>query len=388
MHRYLPWKTQGLASLFSTIFTWGLIEALRTGIFAAYLLYNAQELGIGVAAVGVGFTINFLADSFFRGPGGFLVSRFGLGWMVFVAALSTVLVTLLLPFLSNVWLLWLVCGLWGMSLSAVNPGLMTLSSRLALHGREGRALTYTGAMIGPFIGVGLFATSFLVQNQYPYTQAILVGAAVLGLLVSLPSLFVRESIQFDKQELYPWRKLLIFIPAAFGQTFAPNLVGLVILKFADMELGLALWQQIAAVGLGGVLVAVGTAILGRIPDRRGPKNPLIVGVALIGVAMLWLGQKPDFAAVMLIALIGGVGFSLFGPSWNALVIRLLPQQNRAGVWGTLMVFEGLGYGFGPTVGTFLWETFNPSAPFVAGGLIWLGLAVFYIFALRGVSWKS
>lgn len=390
MQRYLPWKTEGLAPLIGTMVTWGLIEAIRTGFFAAYLPYAAKASGLGLSAVGIAFTLNFLADSLFRGPGGYLVSRIGLGWMVTLAASATLLVMLALPWYGAAWALWLASVVWGICLSAVNPGMMTLSSRLAQPGREGRALTYTGTLIAPFIGLGWIGGNALVQQEVGIAAAgwALMALAVVAVLTSLPALFIRENLHFGKQELYPWRKLLIFLPAAFGQTFAPNLVGLVLAKYADTQLGLAFWQQAVLLGLGGAVVLVGTGILGRIPDRRGPRYPLVIGVVLVGLAMLGLAQKPGFSEILLLALLGGCGMALFGPSWNALVVRLLPQQNRAGIWGTLMLFEGLGYGLGPTAGTFLWETFNPTTPFLLSGVIWLMLAVFYWLALRGKSWKS
>jgi len=54
-----------------------------------------------------------------------------------------------------------------------------------------------------------------------------------------------------------------------------------------------------------------------------------------------------------------------------------------------MTVEGLGVALGPVVGGALWEAFGPHIPFLVGGFIFLGLSLFYFYALalRRFTWN-
>lgn len=381
--RLLPWKITGLLPLLSFVLLLGLIEAVRSGFFAVYLPnFSKSSLGFSAAVWGASWTVHFLAESLFKGPGGYLVQRLGLGVATLIAGAAGLLALLLLPYISAPWMLWALTLLWVLSLSAVSPGLMTLSSRLARPGREGRALAYTTTLILPWAGVGFLLMAFLVPKDIGAAYTTLLIGQGLVILLSLPLLSFRERISLPKQEYYPWRQLVLFIPAAFGQTFAPAIISQLIQKFATNELGLGFLELGAVILVGGVVAFSSMGWLGRIPDRRGPKVPLIVGLSLMSATMLLVAQKPSFPQLLAIAALGGIGFALFVPSWNALVVRVLPQNNRAAVWGTLMMIEAWGTAAGPSVGGILWSTLGVTAPFYASAAAFLAVAVFYVFAVR------
>ncbi|PZA06878.1 MULTISPECIES: MFS transporter [unclassified Meiothermus] len=381
--RLLPWKTAGLLPLFSFVLLLGLIEAVRSGFFAVYLPnFSKSSLGFSPAVWGASWTAHFLAESLFKGPGGYLVQRLGLGVATLMAGAAGLLALLLLPHISAPWMLWGLTLLWGLSLSAVSPGLMTLSSRLARPGREGRALAYTTTLILPWAGVGFLLMAFLVPRDIGSAYTALWVGQSLVVLLSLPLLGFREKIALPKQEYYPWRQLVLFIPAAFGQTFAPAIVSQLIQKFATSELKLGFLELGAVILLGGAVAFSSMGWLGRIPDRRGPKAPLIVGLCLMSATMVLIAQKLAFFQLLAVAVLGGMGFALFVPSWNALVVRVLPQNNRAAIWGTLMMIEAWGTAAGPSVGGILWSTLGVTAPFYASAAAFLAVAVFYIFAIR------
>lgn len=224
--------------------------------------------------------------------------------------------------------------------------------------------------------------AFLVPKDIQAAYAALLIGQGLVILLSLPLLSFREKIPLPKQEYYPWRQLALFIPAAFGQTFAPAIVSQLIQKFATAELRLGFLELGSVILLGGAVAFSSMGWLGRIPDRRGPKAPLILGLFLMSVTMLLVAQKPSFPQLLAVAVLGGIGFALFVPSWNALVVKVLPQNNRAAIWGTLMMIEAWGTAAGPSVGGILWSTLGVAAPFYASAAAFLAVAVFYLFAIR------
>lgn len=384
----LPWKRRGVLPLLGFVLTLGLLEASRSGFFWAYLSYSRYDLGLSQLVIGTAWTIHALTETFSRSLGGYIAQRLGLTLTMLASGVAGLLTLLLVAHYPSAWMLWGTSLLWGFTFSALWPGLMTLTSRIARGGREGRALAFTSSLVLPFSGAGTFLTGFLVQRNLDWAHNALLIALGASVLIGLSLIRYREPVATYKQELYPWQKLLTFLPAAFGQTFAPAMLSLLIIKFADKELGLRVLELAAVIGVGGLIAFVGIGWFGRIADRQGPRVPLVLGMICLSAAFLWVAQKPGFAEMFVVAVLAGVGFALFMPSWNALVVRLLPQQNRAAIWGTLLTAEGLGTATGPAVGGLLWNTFGPTAPFYGGAAVFVLLALFYVLSLRGMVWKS
>ncbi|WP_299432703.1 MFS transporter, partial [uncultured Meiothermus sp.] len=250
-----------------------------------------------------------------------------------------------------------------------------------------RAVTLTNMLISPWTGIGILAVGFLAKTSPDLAISILVWSQVVPIAMGLSLVFKPERVRAPKQELYPWRRLLLFIPAAFGQTFAPALFSFYLLKYAQ-GMGLSMFWIVVLIVLGAV-ISTGLLIwTGRYADRKGPRGLLITGLALIGLAMIGLGFQPELPVLILLAVVGGLGFGCFGPAWNALLVRLLPQNNRAAAWGTIMTVEGLGHAIGPAAGGVMAAAIANNAPFFAGGAIMLVLSLFYALALWRPWWKS
>ncbi len=388
MQRISPWHLRGLSPLLRLILTWGLLEGVRSGFYGGYLPVHVQGLGLTLTVTGTAFTLHLLADSFGRGIGGFLVQRFGLGLVAATGSTIGLLALLAVPSARSPILLFALSIVWGLSLSAVPPGMMTLSSRQAVKGREGRALTLTNMLVAPFTGLGGLGVGFLTKIDPKLALELMIAGQVLALLAALTLIFRPERVPPPtKQEYYPWTRLLLFIPAAFGQTFAPMLFSQLIFPYTKV-LGLAGGWIVAAVGLGGIFSYGLTAWTARYADKYSPRGLLIGGLGLLGVALLWLGSSPSLLELLIIAVAAGVGMACFSPAWNALVVKLLPEANRAAVWGTLMLVEVMGTALGPAVGQTLAQTTGISTPFYVAGAIFLALSVFYIVALWRPFWNS
>ncbi|WP_027893176.1 MFS transporter [Calidithermus chliarophilus] len=388
MFRILPWRQRGLGALLRLMLAWGLLEGVRSGFYAGYLiLYGPKELGLNAAVVGLSFTIHLLADSFGKGVGGYLVQRYGIGVVTIFGAGMGMLALYGASSVKSPLLLFLISGVWGISLASILPGLKTLSSRLAFQGREGRALTLTDGLTAPWAGIGLLGVGLVTKHNPDLAFALLLGGQIAAVLLGISLLGLPIAMRLHKQEYYPWRRLLIFIPAAFGQTFAPAMIGFQVLPFAQ-KIGLLPWQLVVLMVLGGGLVFALVPFTGRIADRVSPRWLLILGLAVLGVSMFWLASKPGFSEMLLLAVVAGVGFACFVPSWNALVIRILPEANRAAAWGTILMVEGLGFALGPSAGGFITATFSTvSVTARVGGAIFLVLSVFYLIVLWRPFWK-
>ena len=383
MFRFLPWRREGLSALLRLILVVGLLEGVRSGYFAGLLPFYAPEhLGLGPAAFTLAFTLHQLAENLSKAAGGLLAERLGYGLTVTLAAATGLLALLLTPRADSAWILWTLGALWGLTFSSLYPGLMTLASRIARPGMDARALAFTLSLVMPWVGLGLVGVGQVAQRHPLQALHLLLAAQGLALLVALSLVRFRIPVPPPSRERYPLYRLLLFVPAAFGQTFAPGLVSLFLLRFAKEELGLE------PLALGGLLVLGGGAAFlllpftGRLVDRRGYQAALVLGLFLLALVMARLGTGPHPYELPAAALLGARGFR--PPPHPS--PRLRPSELRgrtlAAIWGSLMTVEGLGLALGPVAGGLLWEAFGLPAPFLAGSGIFLALSLFYLLLFR------
>ncbi len=110
---------------------------------------------------------------------------------------------------------------------------------------------------------------------------------------------------------------------AFG-VLAPFLVR--DLGLSDVEVG-ALPSLMYA---SGALLAGGA---GRVVDRIGPRRTCLLVPAAVGVANLGFGLAPGWGALVVVALLGGVGLASTNPATNRLVVEALPTSSRGTAMG-------------------------------------------------------
>ena len=162
MSRLLPWRREGLSTLSRLILAIGLMEGVRSGFFAGLLPFYAPErLNLGPTAFTLAYTLHQLAENLSKSLGGLLAERVGFGLTASLAAFVGLLALLLTPLAQAAWLLWALGLLWGLSLSTLYPGLMTYASRIAVPGKEARALSFTLTLVMPWVGVGLIGLSLI-----------------------------------------------------------------------------------------------------------------------------------------------------------------------------------------------------------------------------------
>lgn len=388
MFRFLPWRREGLSALLRLVLVVGLLEGVRSGYFAGLLPFYAPEhLGLGPAAFTLAFTLHQLAENLSKAAGGLLAERLGYGLTVTLAAATGLLALLLTPRADSAWILWTLGALWGLTFSSLYPGLMTLASRIARPGMDARALAFTLSLVMPWVGLGLVGVGQVAQRHPLQALYLLLAAQGLALLVALSLVRFRIPVPPPSRERYPLYRLLLFVPAAFGQTFAPGLVSSSSCASPRRSSASSPWPWGPPRPGGGAAFLL-LPFTGRLVDRRGYQAALVLGLFLLALVMARLGTGPHPYELPAAALLGGLGFSLFLPGWNGLLAKNLPQENRAAIWGSLMTVEGLGLALGPVAGGLLWEAFGLRAPFLAGSGIFLALSLLYLllFRVRGL-WR-
>jgi UMF1 family MFS transporter len=122
--------------------------------------------------------------------------------------------------------------------------------------------------------------------------------------------------------------------------FAPYFASAVV---SDPARGQELWGY--AAGIGGLLIAIASPVLGAIADASGPRKPWIFifsAIGVIGCWMLWYAVPgmPDLAWVMLAVVLALVGMEFAALFNNAMMPDLVPRSELGRLSGSAW---GLGY---------------------------------------------
>lgn len=362
-------------------------EMLRSGFFAGFFpFYGVERLMLSASAIGLVTSAHYLSDALVKAAGGWLSERMRLGWLL---AFSGVFSAFALWGLTQDGLVWMVAlsALWGIFLSPIWPAVLTYVSRDSRPGYEARGVTVATAAIGPLLGLALLGTGYLAKNDLDLAHALLLGGGVLMALLGLSLVGLEGRPARPAKEPFRWARLLMLLPAAFVQTLSTGILTPVLFLFiAKINLDPLALALTIAVGVAFALPALWLG--GKIADTQNPRYALIPGLLtaalgffLIGYLPLRLGLSP--LSLGLPAVLIGAGFGLFFPGWNGLVVKSLPDADRAAAWGGIMTVEALGYAVGPTLGGLAWDLFGPVGPFALGAALMLLVGGYYLWQLFG-----
>ena len=380
----IPWHASGLGPLVALVAMVGLIEFTRSGLYTAYLP-QARGGALGLGMVGLAATVQYLADTLSRSPGGLWADRLGPGRLLPVAAaLSAVSALGILWAPSAAWLL-LASFANGLAVAPAWPTLMTYSTRAARDDEDGRAVGLTFMLVAPFIGAGVLLTGFVYERS-PASAATLLAATQL-LLVFVAFVFVRRQLPRRPRATlgygpgFPWREVLGLAPGALAQMFAFGVLAPVIFPFLN-RLGFSTGELVLALAVGGGLELLLISPVGRLVDRSRPLTALTAGLFLAAAALVAFAHVRDLRELLVVSAAVGALQALLIPAWGSLVSRSLPDDHKAGAWGAVMTLEGLGFALGPVMGGFTWEWWGAQAPFYLGAAFYALVALFYLVRRR------
>ena len=379
----LPWPRNKLLPLISILALVGLVEFSRTGVYTVYL---PQKLGplLGLGAVGLAASVQYLADTLSRAPGGHLSERFGVGRALSLSAILAAISALGVIYApSSIWL-FLASFANGLFIAPLWPIFLTFSSRAANDNEDGRAIGVTFTLVAPFIGLGVLLIGFLYDHAPTLAAATLAATQVLLALIGL--LLIPKIFNKDKQsphvgyQGFPWKNILFLAPGALAQMLALGLLTPVLFPFLK-QLGFGTAALVVAMIVGGGIEVALISPLGKLVDSRGPKIFFLIALSLAALTMLAFSQIYNLPTLMLTAIMAGALQALLIPSWGGFVSRSLPDDFKTSAWGALMTLEGLGFAIGPVIGGYSWQLYGSKAPFYIGSILYISVAIFYLLFL-------
>ncbi len=355
--------------------------AIGYGLVAPTLPVFIRSFDVGITAASLVISVFALSRLLFAPVSGRIVTRFG-ELPTYLVGLAVVAVsTGACAFAVEYWQLLALRLAGGVGSTMFTVSAFSLLIRLAPPTMRGRASgTWAtgfllGNIIGPLVGGSLVSISlrapFLV-----YAVVLVIVVGVSGLLLNNRTRQTPAAIaaagppaEFRDALRHPTYRAALLSSFANGWAVFGVRVALVPLLVVE-----ALGQPEAWAGIALAVFAAGNAstlgLSGRFADRVGRKPPVLLGLAVSGVATGVLGfvtWTPLFLAVSLVA---GMGSGMVNPPMNAAVADIVGSRARAGtVLAGFQMAADTGAIVGPVLAGALAESVGFPAAFVATGAV-------------------
>jgi MFS family permease len=280
-----------------------------------------------------------------------------------------------IPYVPNIWLLYVARFIEGSFSIAVVSMLMTMALDMAPRARRGMTLgVFTlGMLIGNAAGAPLGG---VVSDRLGYAVPFLIGGALLLTMMVVVFLFIRDTPSLSKA--YSLREALaglkrnprLYIPYGFSMLDRLT-VGFFVGQFpilAAQIYGLKPSQTgiYLSVFLAGF--ALFSPLGGVLSDKLGRVRPMLLGTVIYGLMLMLVGRVSAEMLYVVMA-IGGLSGAVLYPPSIALVGDYAEPGQRGVAMGGFNLAGSIGYAAGPLIFGLLADFYDLLAPpLVAGGL--------------------
>lgn len=371
-------------SKLAALLTLGLAEFVRGSLLFFILpIYIRGVLHFPASIVGYAMATHYALDTCLRGPSGWMTDRFGQRKVAVTAMCVGWFGLLLLARFQFDWSVILGSGLLGLGMAAIWPAVVSrMTSGLPA---EANATAMSGVMMSWLLGVGSGTVAMSItlgrHVQSGFAALLLIwivatATASLSLQAYRPEDHHRKRLGFHNI-LKQIRSVRMLLPGVFVQTFIMGIVMPVFVLYTQYDLNVSGQMYSALLVAGGATTVILQLPVARLVDRFGFKPFLMAGFGACAVLLSFLVHVHRLS-LLFVGIIGvGASYALILPAWNSVLAKSINAQQRAVMWGVFMTFEGLGMAIGPLAGSWLWDEFEPSTPFLFAGLVLVFMMTFY-----------
>lgn len=357
----------------------GFVTSFGAHIVAVNLPVYAEQVGVGVAMIGLLIAAYDFAEIVAKPAFGALADRHGMKQTMLAGIALFTLASLVYPWVDPRLLL-LVRFVQGVGAAALSAVSLALVGAYVLE-RRGRAygiynaIKGAGYVISPIVGGAI-----VLQSDFAavFLAAAAVGAAAFALSLLLPEPEARPGEIFDDDDalslsgvlsvvrrpsLWPWYAVIVV-----NMFFVGVLFGFLPVRVHDLG-----YDPLAT----GVVLTIATAsylliqpIAGVLADRLGAAPTIRLGLLLSGAGIILVPFVRD-VPLILVSILAGVGIGTVWTNTDALVSNLAQSGQLGATMGVAGSFKELGDMLGPLLIGVLSEAFGLKTGFVVCGLLGL-----------------
>lgn len=328
------------------------------------------------------FSAQFVTSFIFQPLWGVVADKYGRKVMLLRAGLGMGIMTALMGFVAAPWQL-LVLRLINGIFSGFISMSVSLQASVTPDEESGRALgtlqtgAVAGNLIGPLAG-GALAESIGYSNVFFLTGAALVAASVV-VAIFVKEVKVRKAKVADKAKA-SWKSLVplwpVFVASVVTQLGMMSIEPIVSLYAKTLYTGphLALIAGLV-VAVTGVANMIASPLLGRLGDRVGQRQILIVALVMAALAFLPQALAGNIGVLLVGRFLLGLFVGGMIPSLNVLVKKLAPRELQATAFGFNSSSLFLGNLLGPLLGSTI------AANFGIGNVFYVTMSILLINAV-------
>jgi MFS family permease len=224
-------------------------------------------------------------------------------------------------------------------------------------------------LLGTAIGILLAWIIFsYTKDHYRNIFMISLIPAFIGLFILM---FVKDKKQIStgKKIAFKWktldRRLKLFLIFIFLFTLGNSSRAFILLRAYNA--GFTPQGAILLYFLYNMTGALLAYPAGSLSDKFGRKNLLCTGYLLFGIVYFGIALMSSSAAFIVLFVIFGFYNAMTAGVERALIVDIVPEENKAGALGLHAAIVGIGLLPASVIAGFLWEGLGPSAPFLFGG---------------------
>lgn len=318
-------------------------------LFTQLPVMSTFAISLGASAMMAGFIVGMysLTNTFGNVLSGMMTDKYGAYQVLAGGLLMTSCTLLLYNLVDNATGLLAVRFLHGLLGGLTVPAAFTYVANQAKMDKQGSQSAITGSFVGIAAIVGPAYSGMMASKvSVPF---VFTSVAGLGFILFVCTLLILRS----KKEMIVKKKRnseKLLLNRGMVQAFS----GAFFLMFSQGALAYLLPQHVESLGyssrLSGTLmsmfglIAVALFVLpsNKIFDRVHPLISFSIGLGLMGISQILIGQLSDVLSLYIILAVYGIGFALLFPSMNAMLAHATTKENRGKAYGYFYAFFSVG----------------------------------------------
>jgi MFS family permease len=232
-----------------------------------------------------------------------------------------------------------------------------------------RTLDTLGSVAGPLITYGLLR--LWVDHANKYREVFLVAGVIATVPLLIIGLWVRErKLPVNKQPISlkvlrgPFAGFLgIMLLFTLGNSSDAFLI------LRSQDVGIAVTTIPLIIALFNLTSALAAIPAGRLSDRIGRRNAIIIGWAIYALTYLGFALAQSPYLIWILYAFYGLYYAFTEGAAKAMVAELVPEANRGAAYGLYNASVGIMALPASLLAGFLWNQVSPSAPFAFGALM-------------------
>lgn len=365
-------------------------------IMGLLLPVYGKELGASAFEIGLIFSAFSVMTILMRPLVGRALDRFGRRPFYLAGMLGYALTMVAFAYSDRLWGMLVARLLQGgasacawLSASAIIADITTADNRARYFGRLAQASS-RGSILGAFITFALFNSGLSLDGRevaldgWLLTFLVFAAGALVAFLIALRGMpETNPDAQHTGSRPVRWSgawTLLMLVTLVTAGAWAMTSPILILFLQDRLQAGIDLiaWAFLPS----GIIWAVLPARLGRLSDRFGRKPVMVLGLAVSALAMFLLPSLASFLGLVVLWSLLALCFAAGDPAEEALVADLTGNDQRGRAYGLYVMAADIGAALGPPGGGWLYDNFDPSAPFVVTGFILAACGLVLFFFLR------